>query len=365
MRESEGQIVLTAEGCRARRARLLDRLRPDHALVLADPIHLRYFANFHVEAISQHADVGALLVLTPAGHATIYHDSKIPKAVELAQVDERITVTWYTGQEPGRVPRAMLLRPRIEANGGRIHDGLVDPVAPRLCEIVSELRRCKDPDEIDLLKTCMRATDVGHAWGRANIQPGMTELDVYASVARAVYEALGHWAVVYGDFTVATGTKRGGPPTRHVLQNGETFILDYSVIVQGYRSDFTNTLVVGGNPTQEQQRLFGLCVRAMEAGEQELKAGVACQTVYDAIRGVFAAAGVADHFPTHAGHGLGIAHPEAPFIVRHSTETLAAGDVVTLEPGLYMGDIGIRIEHNYLVTDTGYERLSNHVISLT
>ena len=102
----------------------------------------------------------------------------------------------------------------------------------------------------------------------------------------------------------------------------------------------------------------------MEAGERELKAGAKCQTVYDAIRGVFAAAGVADHFPTHAGHGLGIMHPEAPFIVRHSTETLVAGDVVTLEPGLYIGDIGIRIEHNYRITETGYERLSNHVISL-
>ena len=66
---SEGQIMLTAEGCRARRARLLDRLKPSHALVLADPGHLRYFANFHVEAISQHADVGALLVIRPDGHA--------------------------------------------------------------------------------------------------------------------------------------------------------------------------------------------------------------------------------------------------------------------------------------------------------
>jgi Xaa-Pro aminopeptidase len=151
----------------------------------------------------------------------------------------------------------------------------------------------------------------------------------------------------------------------HRLRKGETLILDYSVVVQGYRSDFTNTLVIGGEPTAEQQKLFGLCAMAMEAGERELKAGAECQTVYDAIRGVFAAAGIADHFPTHAGHGLGVAHPEPPYIVRHSTETLVAGDVVTLEPGLYVNDIGIRIEHNYLVTDAGYERLSNHTISLT
>jgi Xaa-Pro aminopeptidase len=104
----------------------------------------------------------------------------------------------------------------------------------------------------------------------------------------------------------------------------------------------------------------------MAAGEKELKAGVTCQQVYDAVRGVFSAAGLADNFPHHAGHGLGLSHPEAPFIVRHSSETLVLGDVVTLEPGLYVDKVGgVRIEHNYLITESGYERLSNHVISLT
>jgi Xaa-Pro aminopeptidase len=75
--------------------------------------------------------------------------------------------------------------------------------------------------------------------------------------------------------------------------------------------------------------------------------------------------GVAEHFPHHAGHGLGLSHPEAPYFVRRATETLVAGDVVTLEPGLYVSGVGgIRIEHNYLVTATGYERLSDHVIAL-
>ena len=64
-------------------------------------------------------------------------------------------------------------------------------------------------------------------------------------------------------------------------------------------------------------------------------------------------------------HGLGLTHPEAPFIVRHATESLLAGDVVTLEPGLYIPGVGgIRIEHNYLVTPAGYERLSHHEITL-
>ncbi|MBA4064764.1 MAG: Xaa-Pro dipeptidase [Isosphaera sp.] len=357
--------MLTAEGCRARRQRLLDRLKPSHPLVLADPLNLRYFANFVVDPVSQHADFPGLLVVRPDGHAALFHDAKTAKSVELAHADERTPVPWYAGQEPGKGPRRTVLRPVLEANGGRVHDGLADPLAPQLWDVVSEFRRQKDPDEVELLKTCMRAADAGHAWARANVKPGMTELEAYAGTAAACYAALGHFAVVYGDFTVINGTKRGGPPTPHVLAKGETFILDYSVVVQGYRSDFTNTLVVGGDPSAEQRRLFGLCAMAMAAGEGKLRAGATCQAVYDAVRGVFEAAGVADHFPHHAGHGLGISHPEAPFLVRHSTETLVAGDVVTLEPGLYVGDSGVRIEHNYLITDAGYERLSNHVISLT
>jgi Xaa-Pro aminopeptidase len=83
------------------------------------------------------------------------------------------------------------------------------------------------------------------------------------------------------------------------------------------------------------------------------------------VRGVFDAAGMAAQFPHHAGHGLGIAHPEPPYIVREATETLVAGDVVTLEPGLYVDGIGgIRIERNYLITEAGFECLSRHEITL-
>ena len=138
-------------------------------------------------------------------------------------------------------------------------------------------------------------------------------------------------------------------------------ILDFSVVIHGYRCDFTNTLVVDREPTSDQQRLSDLCTQAMQAGEQELRAGQACLNVYGAVREVFDKEGMADYFPHHAGHGLGLTHPEAPYLVRGANETLLAGDVITLEPGLYLDGIGgIRIEHNYLITDSGYERISNH-----
>lgn len=131
--------------------------------------------------------------------------------------------------------------------------------------------------------------------------------------------------------------------------------------MQGYRSDFTNTLVVGGKPTAEQRAIYDKCAAALEAGAKVLRAGVACQAVFDAVDAVLG--GQLSH---HAGHGLGLQHPEAPFLVRHSSETLVAGDVVTLEPGLYVDGVGgVRLEHDYLVTEAGAEQLSHHVLSIT
>src|SRR5262249_47290938 len=160
---------------------------------------------------------------------------------------------------------------------------------------------------------------------RANIRPGMTELDVYCGVNTACIQAAGQAVIVYGDFAVSPGPERkGGPPTGRGLEPGDMFILDYSVVIQGYPSDFTNTLVVGSDPNSEQQRLYDLCVQAMAAGEKGLRAGTACRTVYEAVRQVFEQAGVADHFPHHAGHGLGLSHPEDPYLVRHANQTLFA-----------------------------------------
>jgi len=362
--------MLSAEGCRARRQRLWDVISAAArvpALVLADPIHLRYFANFYVDPFSLGADFGGLLVIRPDGYATVYHDRRLPESVQSAHVDQREIVPWYDGQSPGQGPRRLAVRGALEANGGRIHDSIADPLGPTMIEAIARMRRQKDADEISLLQACMRATEAGHAWARSNIRAGMSELDVYEGVFRACCDAVGKPVIVYGDFAVSPGsTRRGGPPTNLRLKDGDTFILDYSVVISGYRSDFTNTVVVGGKPTAEQTRIFDACVAAMAAGEQTLKGGATCQSVYDAVHGSLAASGLAEHFPHHAGHGLGLAHPEAPFIVRQSTETLLERDVVTLEPGVYVDGIGgVRIEHNYVVTATGFERMSHHAIALT
>lgn len=358
--------MITVDGCRKRRERFWQQagLPAEIQLVLlADPCHVRYFANCYVTPISYSADLLPVLMMARDGSSRLYHDNKMPATVQRAHVDDHLTYQWYDGQSPAACPRQLGV---FEGFSDPPHDSPQSPWFGPITTVITEMRRRKDPDEVETLRACCRAGEAGMAWAQTNLSAGMTELDAYSGVCAACTRVVGEPVVVYGDFAVSPGPeRRGGPPTRKVLADGDLMIFDYSVVIAGYRSDFTNTICVGGEPTSDQQRLMQLCKGAMFAGEHALRAGTACQVVYNAVRGVFEKASVADYFPHHAGHGLGLMHPEAPYIVRHSTETLVAGDVVTLEPGLYIPGVGgMRIEHNYLITDTGYEQLSQHHIGL-
>ena len=360
--------MLTVDGCKRRVQQLLEALQPEHPLFLSDQLHLRYFANSYVDPFSMGADYGAVLMVQPDGRTKLFHDSRTPKTIEFAFADEKHAVPWYDGVQSETRPRRLVLLEALQGAGLGTHldDNMTNPQAARLYETVNRLRRAKQPDEVELLKHCMTIAEAGQSWARTNAKAGMTELDVYAGISRECTLAAGYPVIVYGDFAVSPGSeKRGGMATNKILHDGETLILDFSVVVQGYRSDFTNTLVIGGKPTVEQQRLFDVSLNAMRAGEAMLHPGASCKAIYEAVFGVFDAAGLGANFPHHAGHGLGLAHPESPFLVKNSADFLQGGDVVTLEPGCYVDGVGgVRIEHNYLVTATGHERLSHHTLGL-
>src|SRR5262249_24876454 len=148
----------------------------DH-LLLADPIHLMYLANFYVDPFSLGAGFRGYLLLREDGHAKLLHDNKLPGSVNQAHVEERRVVPWYDGQSPGRGPRQLAVLEAVSPThaGLRVHDRLGDPYAPTLIRTLAAMRRQKDPDEIELLRSCMRATEAGHAWARAQVKPGMTE----------------------------------------------------------------------------------------------------------------------------------------------------------------------------------------------
>jgi Xaa-Pro aminopeptidase len=388
--------MLTKEGCLTRRSRLWNVVPHDvEWLLIADPRHVKYLANFWIPPFSFSGGERALLLLerdggNSAGRATLLGDNfSMKSSMSDAFVDAEVIEKWYDHQHSVANRDQVLFRAvarianQLKGRIGAIEaewlpTGALDAIGNgdlRLSNIslgteLRTLRRRKDPDEIALLEQCMKATDCGQAWARANIRAGMSELDVYRGVQAASLEAAGRVGLIYGDFRVTNGRtpKAGGLPTQHKLENGELFILDYSVVLEGYRSDFTNVIAVG-TPSPEQREVFAVCQRAMAAAEKTLKAGARAADVYAAANAPYMSSPFAlqgyDHLTHHAGHGIGLAHPEPPILVPQSDDVLVAGDVVTLEPGLYVDSVGgVRIEHNYLITETGYRRLSNHTIAL-
>lgn len=376
--------TLTEQGCRRRRERLWNVVDENvEWLLIADPRHVQYLANFWVQPLSFSGGERGLLLLERDGRATILGDNfSVRSASGEPYVDREVVETWYDHEHSVRnrdhALFAALRRVASELTGRR---GLVesdwlplgaaalldDPQPTDLGSQLRDLRRQKEPDEIALLKLCMQAGKAGQERLREVLAPGISDFDVYREVQQAAVAAAGRPALVYGDFRLTNdrNPKQGGLPVGETLSEGDLFILDYSVVLDGYRSDFTNTMVIG-EPRPEVRDLFGVCESAMQQGEKVLREGVSASDVHAAVAGPFRDAGRGDAFPHHAGHGIGLAHPEPPILVPKSTETLRAGDVVTLEPGAYVEGVGgMRIEHNYLVTEDGYERLSHHTIALT
>ncbi len=391
--------MLTQPGCLARRQRLWDTLPAEIEWVLiADPRHVHYFSNFWVQPLSFSGGERGWLLLERDGKATLLGDNfTLRSRAGDPFIDDEVMVKWYDhrhsviNRDHALLEAARQISDRLYGREGAVEAEWLPTGAFELLgldheahsvrkeakdrpgrepvdlgTVIRGLRRKKEADEIALIKECTRACEAGQATAREMLQPGLSEYDIFRAVYAAVLEKSGRPCLIYGDFRATTPTtiKAGGLPTNYKLKAGDFFILDYSVVLEGYRCDFTNTLCVG-DPNPKQRHLFDTVSAAMRSGETALRAGALARNVFDATEKPIRDAGLAANFAHHAGHGIGLAHPEPPILVPESDDVLIAGDVVTLEPGLYVEGIGgIRIEHNYLITDSGYERLSNHVISL-
>src|SRR5205823_5634351 len=117
-------------------------------------------------------DFHAYLLLRNDGQAKLLHADRASKSVQQAQVEERRVVPWYDAQSPAHGPRQLAVLEQVNPTRGglRVHDRPGDPLASQVTRTIADLRRRKDSDELDVLRQCMRATDAGHAWARANVK---------------------------------------------------------------------------------------------------------------------------------------------------------------------------------------------------
>jgi Xaa-Pro aminopeptidase len=228
---------------------------------------------------------------------------------------------------------------------------------------VEVLRRRKDPAELRLIEEAIRCNEAGFAAALEVIRPGATELEVYLAVAAAVQQAAGsQLALNDGNHGFVSGprtTLAAGPATNRRLEPGDLMIIDLNPVIHNYKGDLTRTFCVGG-PTSAQRALHEAVVRALEVGAKAGRPGARGRDVDAAMREILTATGYGAGLITHFGHGLGLQHLERPYIIPAEEHPLEEGMVIALEPGVYLpGELGLRVEDNFVVTPQGMEPLSH------
>jgi len=220
--------------------------------------------------------------------------------------------------------------------------------------LVQRLRTVKDDGEIATLRAACAAGDAALAdlMAAGGLRPGRTEREVALDLESRMRD---HGATGPAFETiVAAGVHSAVPhhsPTGTQLRAGDLVTLDFGALVDGYHSDMTRTVVLGP-ATAWQRELYALVAAAQAAGRAALTPGTATSDVDEAARSVVDAAGRGSEFVHGLGHGVGLQIHEAPALARTGTGALAAGMVLTVEPGVYVeGRGGVRIEDTLVVRD--------------
>jgi Xaa-Pro aminopeptidase len=224
---------------------------------------------------------------------------------------------------------------------------------------VEALRTVKDERELEVMRRAGALSDeIFDALSKERFS-GRTERELVWWVERSFREA-GAENVSFPTIVAAgeTGTSPHAEPGSGVVEEGVLVTVDAGCIVDGYCSDCTRTFAVG-DVSERLEEIYALCLEAQLAGLAAVAPGVHGRDADAAARDVIEAQGLGDAFGHGLGHGVGIQIHEAPTLRPESTDVLQAGNVVSVEPGIYLpGEGGVRIEDLVLVTEDGRERLT-------
>ena len=221
--------------------------------------------------------------------------------------------------------------------------------------LVERLRGCKDNGELARLERAARIADEALAAVLPLLASGPSEAAFALALEIAMREG-GAEAISF-DTIVAAGPNGAEPhhqPTSRTIGAGELVTIDFGAMVDGYHSDMTRTVCVGRPATAELARMESVVREAQAAGVAAVGPGRPAADIDRVCREVIEAAGLGPAFVHPTGHGVGLHIHEAPAVSAASADTLEAGQVVTVEPGIYIPGVGgVRIEDTVVVTASG------------
>jgi Xaa-Pro aminopeptidase len=328
----------------------LDRLQAslEEPLLVTNPTNIYYLFGFKSS--------NAALLVEPDGVRlfTDFRYAEAARAVSGVQFEE--------------TKRALLwdLAPRLSGRIGfeadyvsytgyeTLKSGSIEPVPRR--GLVERLRAVKDEQELAALKRACEITDRMFERLAGESFIGRKEQDIARTIEQLFHdEGADHVAF---ESIVASGPNAARPHARATsreIRTGETVVIDTGCTVDGYSSDYTRTFVTGSVDGVVKEA-YAVVLAAQKAGLETIRSGIAGVDADAAARRVVDGTSFAGTFGHGLGHGLGLEVHEAPRMSTESADTLKTGNVVTVEPGIYLeGRAGIRIEDNVLVTDDGVD----------
>jgi Xaa-Pro aminopeptidase len=338
----------------------IDRLRAliDEPFLVTAPVNVRYLTGLD--------STNAALLVGPDG-ARLFTDFRYAeRAREVEGVTFEETPRYLYTELPSLLP------PRVAfeadaltyANYEFLRQGGLE-LEPRR-GLVEALRIVKEPEELDAIR---RATEVTNRTYELLAEEQFSERSEKELAWRM--EQLFHDSGADGlafPVDVAAGPTAASPhavPGDRVVQEGDLVLVDAGAVVDDYCSDCTRTFAVG-DVSDTLREVYELVRRAQRAGLDAVRAGVSGREADAAARTVIADAGHGESFGHGLGHGLGLLVHEAPALRPEAEDLLAAGNVVTVEPGIYLSGVaGIRIEDLVVVTDDGCEVLTSFPKELT
>jgi Xaa-Pro aminopeptidase len=329
----------------------IERLREllEEPLLVTNLVNVLYLTGF---------DSSNAALLVEPDRARLFTDfryiesARAVEGVEAVQT-KRSLIGWLSENLSGRIGFEADVLPWSFAE--QLREGGIELV-PRQ-GLVEQLRAVKDAGELDTFRRACAITDRMFERLVSEVKfVGRRERDVAWDITRLYHEEgadePAFEAIVGSGPTGARPHARAGDK---VIEAGELVVIDTGANVGGYVSDYTRTLATG-ELDGEMREAYDVVLAAQQAGLEAIRAGVAGVDADAAARGVIEDSDFAGTFGHGLGHGLGLDVHESPRLSTESSDTLAAGNLVTVEPGVYLeGRFGIRIEDDVIVTEGGIE----------
>lgn len=343
--------------------RLIDLVREDiDILFIYSSVNIRYFTSLVVESLERLSLLiidlrsGEKYILSPelernrvlgvcdayGFNPIIYCDGEDPYSKLKSIVGD---VDWIGIEE--RMPYGIYRN---------IRDVVGDAGIRLIDEFISRMRMVKDSNEIHLLEKASHINQETIRFLIENLRPGISEKELALDGCRYAL-SLGAESCPYP--IIQSGPNTSLPhqsSTDRVIREDDLVLIDFSVSYEGYVSDVTRVVALGGY--SKYRRVFELVKSAQDEALSHVSPGVYAGDIDASARNVIESAGYGEFFTHRTGHGIGLEIHEEPYIYSGSTQVLLPGMVFTIEPGIYIrGEYGVRLEDNVVVTLDGYRNL--------